>query len=100
MLWGAELCLAMTWGGGWRHWGPLSVDMRPYGCFIRVANKALNVANHWSGGRRLLTPMGWSKTKIQDVQNLRQFPLVIFADFGQLCDHLVGFSVEKVNFGL
>ena len=25
--------LPMTWGG-WRHWGPLSVDMRPYGCFI------------------------------------------------------------------
>ena len=21
--------------GGWRHWGPLSVDMQPYGCFIK-----------------------------------------------------------------
>ena len=20
--------------GGWRHWGPFSVDMQPYGCFI------------------------------------------------------------------
>ena len=25
---GAELCLAHDMGG-WRHWGPLSVDMRP-----------------------------------------------------------------------
>ena len=30
---GAELCLAHDMGG-WRHWGPLSVDMQPYGCFI------------------------------------------------------------------
>ena len=30
---GAELCLAHDIGG-WRHWGPLSVDMQPYGCFI------------------------------------------------------------------
>ena len=30
---GAELCLAHDIGG-WRHWGPLLVDMQPYGCFI------------------------------------------------------------------
>ena len=30
---GAELCLAHDMKG-WRHWSPLSVDMRPYGCFI------------------------------------------------------------------
>ena len=34
MLWGQSYVLPMTWGGGWRHWGPLSVDMQPYGCFI------------------------------------------------------------------
>ena len=33
MLWGQSYVLPMTLGG-WRHWGPLSVDMRPYGCFI------------------------------------------------------------------
>ena len=26
--------LPMTWR--WRHWGPLSVDMQPYGCFIFI----------------------------------------------------------------
>ena len=30
---GADLCLAYDIGV-WRQWGPLSVDMRPYGCFI------------------------------------------------------------------
>ena len=30
---GAELCLAHDIRG-WRHWGPLSVDMQPCGCFI------------------------------------------------------------------
>ena len=30
---GADLCLAYDMGV-WRQWGPLSVDMRPYGCFI------------------------------------------------------------------
>ena len=33
---GAELCLAHDMGGGGGGiWGPLSVDMQPYGCFIR-----------------------------------------------------------------
>ena len=26
--------MSCPWHGGWRHWGPLSVDMQPYGCFI------------------------------------------------------------------
>ena len=30
---GADLCLAYDIGV-WRQWGPLLVDMRPYGCFI------------------------------------------------------------------
>ena len=33
MLWGQSYVLPMTWGGG-GIWGPLSVDMQPYGCFI------------------------------------------------------------------
>ena len=35
---GAELCLAHDIGG-WRHSGPLSVDMRPYGCFIVISEQ-------------------------------------------------------------
>ena len=31
---GAELCLAHDMGGGGGIWGPLSVDMQPYSCFI------------------------------------------------------------------
>ena len=26
--------MSCPWHGGWRHWGPLLVDMQPYGCFI------------------------------------------------------------------
>ena len=32
---GAELCLAHDMGGVEAYGGPLSVDMQPYGCFIR-----------------------------------------------------------------
>ena len=37
---GADLCLAYDIGV-WRQWGPLSVDMRPYGCFIYYVKTAL-----------------------------------------------------------
>ena len=39
MLWGQSYVLPMTLGGGWRHKGPLSVDMQPYGCFILNGNQ-------------------------------------------------------------
>ena len=32
---GAELCLAHDMGGMEAYGGPLSVDMQPYGCFIK-----------------------------------------------------------------
>ena len=41
---GAELCLAHDIGG-WRHWGPLSVDMQPYGCFIQNSDLRFKVKN-------------------------------------------------------
>ena len=35
---GAELCLAHDMGGVEAYGGPLSVDMQPYGCFIKASN--------------------------------------------------------------
>ena len=37
---GAELCLAHDMGG-WRHWGPLLVDMQPYDCFITIVGSPI-----------------------------------------------------------
>ena len=50
---GAELCLAHDMGG-WRHWGPLSVDMQPYGCFICLLDYVTQQSQN----------MGFNKRKI------------------------------------
>ena len=42
---GAELCLAHDMGG-WRHWGPLSVDMQPYS-WCPVPQLVVTV-QHWT----------------------------------------------------
>ena len=44
---GADLCLAYDIGV-WRQWGPLSVDMWPYGCFIfKFAGQKTRIPNLW-----------------------------------------------------
>ena len=47
---GAELCLAHDMGGVEAYGGPLSVDMQPYGCFIKMfklLSVLLEILNHY-----------------------------------------------------